>query len=310
MDDQNIQATASQTGGLPVEFKFENHTVRTISKHDEIWFVAADVCAVLEINNPRQAISRLDNDEKGVISNDTNGGPQDLNAINESGLYSLIFTSRKPESKKFRKWVTNEVLPAIRKTGRYEAAQQPALDRSRRGFEEILVGEFIDPDALLQILFGEKIPFSGHEKFRFLAGATCAALGLRDPAAALDLLPKSEQAMVTIYTPHGPKQLPAITEPAMYYLAFKPRNRPDVMDCARTASDPVITKPFSGADYLNRFNLRLLAMLTTKLNLCWHQFLPRHPELDGYDPFLENFESTLRAALDLAVHYVEPDSDP
>jgi len=87
--------------GLPVEFKFENRSVRTIAKSDEIWFVAADVCAVLEINNPRQAISRLDDDEKGVISNDTNGGPQELNAINESGLYNLIFTSANPSRKNF-----------------------------------------------------------------------------------------------------------------------------------------------------------------------------------------------------------------
>ena len=66
-------------------------------------------------------MTRLDDDEKGVISNDTPGGMQEVTIINESGLYSLVLGSRKPEAKKFRKWVTSEVLPAIRKTGRYEA---------------------------------------------------------------------------------------------------------------------------------------------------------------------------------------------
>jgi hypothetical protein len=144
----------------------------------------------------------------------------------------------------------------------------------------------------------------------FLAGPTCEALGLRDVDDVLDLIPKSEQGTVTVYTPHGPEQLPAITEAAMYCLAFTPRNRLDVVNCAGAGNGRGITKPFSGSDYLNRFNLRLLAMQTTKLNLCWQQFRPRHPELADYDPFLANFESTLQAAAHLADQYVEPDFDP
>ena len=104
----------------PSVFRFESHEVRTVMLSGEPWFVAADVCAVLEIANPRHAISRLDDDEKGVVISDTLGGKQEMSTVNESGLYSLILTSRKPEAKRFKKWVTSEVLPSIRKTGSYQ----------------------------------------------------------------------------------------------------------------------------------------------------------------------------------------------
>lgn len=108
-------------------FQFHNsvdHEIRTIQKDDgSIWFVAKDVCDTLEIKNSRDAISNLDDDERGVGNADTPGGNQKLSLVSESGLYMLIFRSRKPEAKKFRKWVTSEVLPEIRKTGSYIQAQ-------------------------------------------------------------------------------------------------------------------------------------------------------------------------------------------
>lgn len=86
----------------------------------EPWFVAVDVCRALSIGNSRQALSYLDEDEKGVTSNDTPGGDQRVSTVNEPGLYSLILRSRKPEAKAFKRWVTHEVLPSIRKTGSYQ----------------------------------------------------------------------------------------------------------------------------------------------------------------------------------------------
>lgn len=83
------------------------------------WFVAADVCKVLAVANNRDAIARLDDDERGVGIIDTRSGKQEMGIINESGLYSLILTSRKPEAKTFKRWVTSEVLPALRQHGRY-----------------------------------------------------------------------------------------------------------------------------------------------------------------------------------------------
>ena len=100
-------------------FDFEDNAVRVIDRDGEPWFVAADVCRILDIKNSRDAVADLDDDEKGVANTDTLGGKQEMRVINESGLYNLIFRSRKPEAKKFRKWVTAEVLPSIRKTGMY-----------------------------------------------------------------------------------------------------------------------------------------------------------------------------------------------
>lgn len=100
-------------------FDFESQAVRSMLRDDEPWFVAADVCRVLEIGNSRDAVARLDDDEKGVGITDTLGGQQEMTIINESGLYALIFTSRKEQAKRFRKWVTSEVLPTLRRTGRF-----------------------------------------------------------------------------------------------------------------------------------------------------------------------------------------------
>ncbi len=104
------------------EFSFDSRRqmVRTMTDRDgEPWFVAQDVCEVLEHTNSRMAIQSLEEDEKGVSKVYTLGGLQEQNIINESGLYNLIFRSNKPQAKVFRKWVTSEVLPAIRKQGYY-----------------------------------------------------------------------------------------------------------------------------------------------------------------------------------------------
>ncbi|MDD3337160.1 MAG: Bro-N domain-containing protein [Eubacteriales bacterium] len=103
---------------------FSNETygeIRTMVRDSMPWFVAADVCRVLGLDNNRQALTRLDDDEKDVISNDTLGGKQQMSIINEPGLYSLVLGSRKPEARTFRRWITHEVLPAIRKYGAYAA---------------------------------------------------------------------------------------------------------------------------------------------------------------------------------------------
>ena len=101
---------------------FENNAfgkVRTLNLNGEPWFVAADVCKALELGNPSMTVERLDDDEKGISTIDTLGGKQRMAIINEPGLYSLVITSRKPEAKAFKRWITHEVIPAIRKHGVY-----------------------------------------------------------------------------------------------------------------------------------------------------------------------------------------------
>ena len=98
----------------------QNRTpIRVQVINNEPWFVSKDVCDILEISNNRDAVSRLDDDEKATSVLPTQFGAKEMWLINESGLYALIFQSRKPEAKAFRKWVTSEVLPAIRKKGYY-----------------------------------------------------------------------------------------------------------------------------------------------------------------------------------------------
>lgn len=100
-------------------FKYENNDVRTVELNGEPWFVLKDVCAVLGLGTVSKVADRLDADEKGMNQIHTPGGMQDVTVINESGLYNVILRSDKPEAKPFRKWVTSEVLPSIRKTGSY-----------------------------------------------------------------------------------------------------------------------------------------------------------------------------------------------
>lgn len=97
-------------------------SVRTIFANNEVWFCAKDVCGILEIKNVTQAVQRLDEDERSMFNIGRQGN---TNFINESGLYTLILRSDKKEAKPFRKWITLEVIPAIRKTGKYEEKKKP-----------------------------------------------------------------------------------------------------------------------------------------------------------------------------------------
>lgn len=110
---------------------FENERfgrVRTIEQNGEPWFIARDVCECLSIGKYRDAVSRLEDDERGSVEMDTPGGRQSLSAVNEYGLYSLVLSSRKPEAKEFKRWITHEVIPAIRKTGGYISGAEEMSD--------------------------------------------------------------------------------------------------------------------------------------------------------------------------------------
>ena len=107
-------------------FNFESKSIRTLAINNEPWFVVKDLCNAINISNYRDAIERLDDDEKGVALTDTLGGKQEMAVVSESGMYTLILRCRDAVKKgsiphRFRKWVTAEVLPTIRKTGKYES---------------------------------------------------------------------------------------------------------------------------------------------------------------------------------------------
>ena len=121
---------------------FENDTfgkVRTLTIGGEAWFVAADVCKALELGNPSMTVERLDDDEKGISTIDTLGGKQRMAIINEPGLYSLVITSRKPEAKAFKRWITHEVIPAIRKRGVYITDEKLKLLAEKPEMLDVLI---------------------------------------------------------------------------------------------------------------------------------------------------------------------------
>lgn len=106
-------------------FEFEGQRVRFVGSWDDPWWVAADICAVLEHTSTSVAVSRLDEDEKGKKIVLTPGGNQEMLCVNELGLYSLVLTSRKPKAKRFKKWLLSEVLSSIWEVGKYEINPQP-----------------------------------------------------------------------------------------------------------------------------------------------------------------------------------------
>ena len=127
-------------------FHFGDQQVRVISDDQgDPWFVAADVCAALTVNT--EQTRRLDDDEKGLRTVQTPGGLQEMLTINESGLYSLILTSRKPSAKKFKKWVTSEVLPSIRRTGAYAT---PAMPVVKNAAMQLVIAQAMELDRLEQ----------------------------------------------------------------------------------------------------------------------------------------------------------------
>jgi len=126
-NQKNLQATS-----LPKVFTFNpsNQPVQVEVINNQPWFVAKDVCDCLKLGNATEALRNLDVDERLPSVVMRSGQKREVNLVNESGLYNLIFQSRKPEAKAFRKWVTSEVLPSIRKTGGYTAGKDYSARRT------------------------------------------------------------------------------------------------------------------------------------------------------------------------------------
>ena len=109
----------------------------------EPWFVAKDICEIIGIQNVPQAMHQLDEDEKLIYVLDRSGQKRELNMVNESGLYALIIRSNKPQAKKFRKWITSEVLPAIRKYGTYSTDPRK-MDVLKKRAEKTAIKKMLD----------------------------------------------------------------------------------------------------------------------------------------------------------------------
>lgn len=302
-DAQNDHESAALT--LPVEFQFENLGLRTLQKNGEPWLVAADICKALAHSDTSKALARLDDDEKGTTNVRTPGGPQDLLIVSESGLYKLIFTSRLPKANEFRRWVTHEVLPAIRKTGRYalgETQNDPHNsndhDSAHRSFETVLAGPGLSPDLLLNLLFEDKIPDTGHPTYRFFATDACAALGIAQAEVpiALARLPESERTLLSVEAPAGATKRDAVTEPALYILAFTPG----------TALPNTTRKSISFlADFHDFFDGKALSHHIKLIEISWLQLKGAFMDLfPGHPDLLRRTEKAVRAAVDEADEFL------
>lgn len=143
------------------QFVFNSQQVRIISVNGDPWFVASDVCKILELGNVSKALSRLDSEEimsldrESILTLSDDPNTVRLSAISESGLYSLTLGSRKPQAKEFKRWVTREILPTIRKTGKYEIA--PAAPALPQDYEEAL-------SALLESVREQKALAAANQK--------------------------------------------------------------------------------------------------------------------------------------------------
>ena len=169
-----IESRAQALSGQAKEFTFNasNQNIRVQMNDGEPWFVAKDVCDALTLENSRKATASLDDDEKGVSPIVTPSGTQQMTIVSESGLYNLIFQSRKPEAKAFRKWVTSEVLPTLRKTGRYELQSG-----NRRVVRRMSRGEGVNAELLdLLWLIGESLDYGDQQAIALELGVSRVAV--------------------------------------------------------------------------------------------------------------------------------------
>lgn len=173
-----------------IPFVFEHHSIRIVLIGNQPWWIGSDLCAVLGIGNSRDAIRKLDDDQKGVAKTDTPGGEQRLSIVSESGMWTLVTRSNKPAAKRFMRWLTGDVLPALRRTGTY----------AMPGLAPVAPADPLHPLAEGASL-STRISTVNTAMRLFGAGAArsvWASLGLPLPAlAALDL-PQSEVDAMTL----------------------------------------------------------------------------------------------------------------
>ncbi len=213
--------------------QYESAPLRVVMIDGEPHWIAADVCRVLEIGNPTDAIARLDDDESTLVSIE-GAPPAGLNAVSESGLYNLILGSRKPQAKAFKRWVTHEVLPQIRATGSYHKRPETAIEWAQAFIgaetERIRLEKQVADDAPKVAEWQSLMDSKGAQKIGTIA--KCLGYGpnkffalLRaDGVLTQDNLPRSEHQhlfdVVQKILPTGRSQSVALVKPeGMSYLA-------------------------------------------------------------------------------------------
>ena len=128
-----------------IEMSYNGSEIRSIDIDGQIWWVLKDVCKILDLSTPAKVSKRLDEDEVNQIhTTDSLGRNQNVTIINESGLYSVILRSDKPEAKPFRRWITHEVLPEIRRTGSYNIPERKSECKTWYGVSVLTVSDIAE----------------------------------------------------------------------------------------------------------------------------------------------------------------------
>ncbi len=181
--------------GLQVFENPEFGSIRTVEIDGEPWLVGKDVAVALGYSNPRKALAdHVDKEDKGVTKCDTPSGPQQMTIINESGLYSLILSSKLPGAKKFKRWVTSEVLPSIRKTGGYSVPSAEDAPASKKDLADLtaaiqLLTERLDTLAVSRPALPQALPFEdAPETTKPVPGIAARRRWMRAVSEKLDLL--------------------------------------------------------------------------------------------------------------------------
>ena len=174
---------------------FENPefgSIRTVEIDGEPWLVGKDVAVALGYSNPRKALAdHVDKEDKGVTKCDTPSGPQQMTIINESGLYSLILSSKLPGAKKFKRWVTSEVLPSIRKTGGYSVPSAEDAPASKKDLADLTAAIQLLTERLdtLAVSLPQALPFEdAPETTKPVPGIAARRRWMRAVSEKLDLL--------------------------------------------------------------------------------------------------------------------------
>ena len=211
-------------------FNYGDNAVRTIEKDGEVWFVAKDVCDILELKDVTSALRSLDDDEKMTLQNERShsgqrGGAQSFNVISEAGLYKLAFRSNKPMAKDFTRWVTHEVIPAIFRTGSYSVQQESSVPAVCEELEEpklkyLSRGMFNTASKIFDLVFAtqqdESVDVASVKKVLALDKIFKAATGASAlELAGITLKKDTEKVTHELYSPSG-YELPFVEYVAYY----------------------------------------------------------------------------------------------
>lgn len=244
-----------------VPFEYSGHQVRTINRDGEPGFVALDVCTVLDIKDVRQAVERLDQADRYQAPIRSGSQNRQMWIVNESGLYDLIIRSDKPQARPFRRWVTSEVLPAIRKTGRYGAPVLPdmttpegqlaVLDRWRAA-----VATTVQQARELEHTKAQVVELEPRAKSWDTLADTGADYSVREAAyilnrdPAIDTGQKRLFALLREWRLIGPDDRPYSNHAA--HITLRPRTRTDRHTQEEVPARPQVRITVAGLNYLHR----------------------------------------------------------